>query len=764
MNKAITEGLALMPPAFNDGLTVWSSGDGRPGDPTYDGDPRATQITSDTNFGQCLELEKLDVTQKLRFTGQTPILPGCYLKISARVKVTGGARPSVRIGAFAAGGSGVEITGLDVTGDAVFLENYNQVYEVSALVGTGNRAGVDLVWGMTPAYGHFGVDLIGDTGGFVRIESIRIEDATNIFHRDLMDWIDVRDYGALGDGVTDDTDALAAADNAAVSSGKRLLVSEGTYLVNSTLTIDAEVRFQGRISTASTGLIALTNNYCFAAYKDAFEDEQIALERALEALYNFTDHDSLDLNGRRIKLTRPIDVAAVVKNRTHFANRRVIRNGQIEAANSSDFNSGVVTTTATFNDANPTRLSGIANIAAIEVGSHVSGAGVGREVYVISKDEAAGTVTLGQPLFGAQPSQSYTFTRFRYLLDFSGFETMSRQVLSEIEFLCVHNASAVMLGYNGIAWHIHDCWFVRPKDRGITSFNRGCNGITIETNEFLSTDFLSNVGDRTSIAFNTNSNDMKVRNNRAVQFKHFAVMAGGGHIITGNHWWQGDAVVLNAERSAGIVLTQPNTKTTLTGNYCDNAWIELSNEHDATPDVGLPFGAVSIVGNIFTASDIAPGFTYIRLVPHGSILTMDGISVVGNSFKTIGNDTILRVDSIDTTYGTINHAAARDVMFIGNTYESVAIRTESPGRVRFFQNSPSSTWTIYSGARLPFDGPVQSAEGLMMMEPVRNAAGNIVYAQPYITVNQEGGAAVTLHWPEPVTGYITMRLRSDQPI
>lgn len=764
MNKAVTEGLALMPPAFVDGLTVWSSGDGQIGDPVYDGSARAVLITADSDFGPCLELEKLDVTQKLRFTGQTPILPGCYLRVTARLKVTGGARPSVRIAAFAGNGSGVEVTGIDVTGDAVFLENYNQVYEVSALVGTGNRPGVDLVWGMNPTFGHFGVDLLGDTGGFVRIESIRIEDATHIFHRDLMDWVDARDYGAIGDGVTDDTNAIAAADNAAVSTGRRLLISDGTYFVGSTLTIDAEVRFEGRISTASTGRIALTDNYCFAAYMDAFEDEQVALERALEALYNFTDHDSLDLNGRRIKLTRPIDVFAVVKDRTHFANRRVIRNGQIEAANTSAFQTGVVTAVASFSQTNPTRLTGIANVAAIEVGSLVTGAGVGREVYVVEVDAPSGTITLNHPLFGAQASQSYTFKRFRYLLDYSGFSTMSRQVLSEVEFLCVRNASAVMLAKRGIAWHIHDCWFVRPKDRGITSYNEGCNGITIETNEFLSPDDQLLVGARTAIGFNTKSNDMKVRNNRAVQFKHFAVMAGGGHIITGNHWWQGDNAPLNGERSAGIVLTQPNCKTTLTGNYCDNAWIELSNEHDATPGVNIPFGAVSIVGNIFTASDIAPGFTYIRLVPHGSILTMDGISVMGNTFKTIGNDIILRVESIDTTYGTINHASARDVMFIGNSYESVAIRTESPGRIRFFRNSPSSVWTIYHAARLPFGAPVQSVEGLMMMEPVRNAAGQIIFAQPYTTVGQEGGAAITLHWPEPVTGYVTLRMRGDTVI
>ena len=35
MNKAITDGLVLMPPPFADGLAVWSAGDGTPGSETY---------------------------------------------------------------------------------------------------------------------------------------------------------------------------------------------------------------------------------------------------------------------------------------------------------------------------------------------------------------------------------------------------------------------------------------------------------------------------------------------------------------------------------------------------------------------------------------------------------------------------------------------------------------------------------------------------------------------------------------------------------
>ena len=50
MNKAITDGLVFMPPAFANGLDVWSSGDGVPGDPTYQGSPNAALVPADQDF------------------------------------------------------------------------------------------------------------------------------------------------------------------------------------------------------------------------------------------------------------------------------------------------------------------------------------------------------------------------------------------------------------------------------------------------------------------------------------------------------------------------------------------------------------------------------------------------------------------------------------------------------------------------------------------------------------------------------------------
>ena len=207
MNKAITDGLVLMPPAFADGLTVWSSEEGTPGGVTYDTVATAAVVTGDADFGGCLELLKTDAVQRVRYTGETPLLPGCYLRVTARVKAISGPLPSVRISGWAGQSGGSQVTGLVETGASTALTAYGEVVEVSAIVGSGSRTGVDLVWGDPVIYGHFGLDLTGPTGGVVRIDDIRIEDVTSVFHRTMMDWVDVRDFGAIGDGVTDNTGA-----------------------------------------------------------------------------------------------------------------------------------------------------------------------------------------------------------------------------------------------------------------------------------------------------------------------------------------------------------------------------------------------------------------------------------------------------------------------------------------------------------------------------------------------------------------------------
>ena len=116
-------------------------------------------------------------------------------------------------------------------------------------------------------------------------------------------------------------------------------------------------------------------------------------KRALQVLFYFTDHNMLDLGGRRIELTAPID-AATVCGLTSFTQRRVIANGNLVALASSAWTPETATATATYTPTNSYELTGVSNIGTIPVGALVTGTGVGREVYVRAKNLATNTLTL----------------------------------------------------------------------------------------------------------------------------------------------------------------------------------------------------------------------------------------------------------------------------------------------------------------------------------------------------------------------------------
>lgn len=326
MNKAITDGVLLMPPAFADGLGVWSSGDGTPGSDTYDGAANAAFVPADQDFAGCLELVKTEATQQLRYMGQTPLLPGCYLRVTARVKAVSGNLPNVQIAAWAGNGDGSHVAGLVETGPTQTLATYGSVVEVSAIIGAGDRGGVDMVWGTEPVYGHFGLNLLGASGGVVRIDDIVIEDVTSVFLRDMMNWVDVRDFGATGDGIADDSAAFEAANDAA--DGRGVLVPEGEFYLGDSVTFDTRVEFEGTVTMPDDKFLSLTRNFDLPSYIAAFGNEELAFKKAFQSLLNNADHDSLDMGGRRISISEPIDMQAAVANRTEYAQRRVIRNGQ----------------------------------------------------------------------------------------------------------------------------------------------------------------------------------------------------------------------------------------------------------------------------------------------------------------------------------------------------------------------------------------------------------------------------------------------------
>jgi hypothetical protein len=87
--------------------------------------------------------------------------------------------------------------------------------------------------------------------------------------------VSVKDFGAVGDGVTDDTAAVQAAINAATAAGKNLYVPKGTYKLTAQLQVtcglvgdgSSQTLFQGtNLGVASGFLLNITNGDLFEGF------------------------------------------------------------------------------------------------------------------------------------------------------------------------------------------------------------------------------------------------------------------------------------------------------------------------------------------------------------------------------------------------------------------------------------------------------------------------------------------------------------------
>jgi hypothetical protein len=212
------------------------------------------------------------------------------------------------------------------------------------------------------------------------------------------------------------------------------------------------------------------------------------LKKGLQALFNQSEFEAFDLCGRRVVLSEPIDVQAAVGNKNTYANRRVIRNGQLTADAGAAWDDEVTHPQRHLVRLGPRELSNVSN-AGRYPDRRAGHRATGRRARGLCRrqERGAGQADAVRTRSGGRrPARPTPSRRFKYMLDFSGFQNLQRFVVSDIEFLCAGFASGLMLPLDGLVFQIQDCFFTGPKDRGITSAGEGCQGMQIDRCQFLS--------------------------------------------------------------------------------------------------------------------------------------------------------------------------------------------------------------------------------------------------------------------------------------
>lgn len=361
---------------------------------------------------------------------------------------------------------------------------------------------------------------------------------------------------------------------------------------------------------------------------------------------------------------------------------------------------------------------------------------------------------------------SYIFMCNCYVFDFFEMEQMSCLNFDDVEFLMDGEVSGVMLFGMGLMNMFCDCYFMWLKDCGIILIGMVCQGMMVDRCEFLLNELGDLVQNCILIGLNVNVNDIKIWYNWFVCFGYFMVVGGGGYIIEGNYWFQGD-VVQNGVWFGGLILIQLNVQVMVMGNYIDNCLIEWMNEYDLMLNfVGDEyfFGGLMVMGNIFLVLNMMLGFNWLVVKFYGSGYFIYGFVVMGNVFKLMNNK-INCIDCVDIIFVQFDYIWMCNVQFQGNMFNGVLVYVVNFVDISFMQGMVVNCWIVLVDVVLFFNGWVKNVELLIVKLVIINVVNQCVIEMLWVQL-MVGILCkqVVLNWSGLVCGLVLLWVWMDDLI
>ena len=118
---------------------------------------------------------------------------------------------------------------------------------------------------------------------------------------------------------------------------------------------------------------------------------------------------------------------------------------------------------------------------------------------------------------------------------------------------------------------------------------------------------------------------------------------------------------------------------------------------------------------------------------------------------------------MDSTFATLNHSKARNLVVQGNTFNAISEPIYNPCILEHSQASDTQTWTVDFAPSLPFNGRARTVEAVVPVGAIQSGSANI-YELPHSQAEQGGsGSQVKLNWSRACRGSVNLTARMDNP-